>query len=116
MLQKVNQKTIHTMLKQSIGLDHQLWQLEAKVTLVVFNHLKEKNLILSSNWWVVHIEPRNNLWFLSVHTTHMQASQMNCKKERYARESLVEYVNGTKWSRKEVYSTTEMSIHECTNG
>jgi hypothetical protein len=60
-------------------------------------------------------EPQNNLWFLSVHTTQTQASQMSCKKERRARELPVEYVNWTKWSLKEVYSTTGMSIHERTS-
>jgi hypothetical protein len=32
-------KTVHTMPIHSKGLDHQQWQLEAKVTLVAFNHL-----------------------------------------------------------------------------
>jgi hypothetical protein len=60
-------------------------------------------------------EPRSNLWFLSVHTTQTQASQMSCKKERRAREAPARKVNWTKWSRREVYSTSGMSIHECTN-
>jgi hypothetical protein len=45
----------------------------------------------------------------------MQASQMSYKKERRARELPAEYVNWTKLSGKEVYSTTGMSIHERTN-
>jgi hypothetical protein len=98
-----------------MGLDHQLWQLEAKVTFVTFNHLNEKRLILSSNWWRVLVEPWNNLWFLSVHTTQAHASQMSCIKERRAREPPAERVNWTKWSRREMYSTTGMSIHACTN-
>jgi hypothetical protein len=108
-------KEVYTRPKQSKGLDHQLWQLEAKVTLVAFNHLKENSLILSNNWCVVHAEPRNNRWFLSVHTTQTQASQMSCRKERRAREPPAEYVNWTKWSRKEVYSISGMPIHERTN-
>jgi hypothetical protein len=40
---------------------------------------------------------------------------MRCRKERRTREPLAEYVNWTTWSRKDVKSTTEMSIHERTN-
>jgi hypothetical protein len=81
----------------------------------LFNHQKEKNSILSNNWWGELDQPRNNLWGLSVHTTQTQASQMSCKKERRAREPPVRNVNWTKWSWREVYSTIGMSIHECTN-
>jgi hypothetical protein len=97
-----------------MGLDHQLWQLEAKVTFVAFNHLNEKSLILSRSWWRVLAEPRNNLWFLSVHTTQAHASQMSCKNDRRAREPPAEKVNWTKWSRREVYSTIGMPIHAYT--
>jgi hypothetical protein len=101
--------------KQSMRLDHQLWQLEAKVTFVAFNHLKEKSLILSRSWWRVLAEPRNSLWFLSVHTTQAHASQMSCRKVRRARDPPAEKVNWTKWSRREVYSTIGMPIQDCTN-
>jgi hypothetical protein len=107
--------TVHTRPKQSRGLDHQLWQLEVKVTLVAFNHRKEKSLILYNNWCRVLAEPRNNLWFLSVQTAQAQASQMSCIKERRAREPPAEEVNWTRWSRREVCSTTGVPIHERTN-
>jgi hypothetical protein len=108
-------KKVYTGFKQSKRLDHQLWQLEAKITRVAFSHLKENNLILSNNWGVVHAEARNNLRFLSVNTIQTQASHMSCGKDRRAQEPPDEYVNWTKWSRKEVYSTIEMPIHDRTN-